>query len=277
MIDFNIRKYPRTPHLEGSRLQFGDEDLRQISFCEIKGMRIVVEEKCDGANCALSFDTEGNLLLQSRCHYLTGGYSERHYALFKQWACVHRDAFYRVLGARYIMYGEWLFAKHTVYYNDLPHYFLEFDVLDRTTGQFLDTRCRQTLLSALPVVSVPVLQQRSFSAITQLKELLGASRFIRAPHLESLRAYCVETGLNTEKYCAETDASPLMEGLYIKAEADGVVRQRLKFVRASYLQGVSTDDTAWLQRTIIPNQLRYPVETLFSPTLPRESGAIEHV
>ena len=27
-----IRKYPRTPHLEGSRLQPGDEDLSQIPF-----------------------------------------------------------------------------------------------------------------------------------------------------------------------------------------------------------------------------------------------------
>lgn len=277
MIDYNIRKYPRTPHIEGSRLQIGDEGIDRVPFCDIAGKQIIVEEKCDGANCAVSFDGDGTLLLQSRGHYLTGGYSERHYALFKQWANIHKDAFYHVFGTRYIMYGEWLFAKHTVYYNDLPHYFLEFDVLDRTTGQFLDTPSRQALLSSLPIVSAPVLQQGAFSTLTQLKELLGASRFIRAPHLESLRAYCVETGLNAEKYCAETDASPLMEGLYIKAEADGVVRQRLKFVRASYLQGISTDGTAWLQRTVIPNQLRYPIETLFAPTLPQESGVTNHV
>src|SRR5205807_2014548 len=29
---------------------------------------------------------------------------------------------------RYILYGEWLYAKHTVFYTDLPHYFLEFDI-----------------------------------------------------------------------------------------------------------------------------------------------------
>ena len=268
MIDYDIRKYPRTPHIDGSRLQIGDECLDRIPFFEIAGKQIVVEEKCDGANCAISFDGDGTLLLQSRGHYLTGGYSERHYALFKQWASVHRDAFYRVLGARYIMYGEWLFAKHTVYYNDLLHYFLEFDVLDRATGLFLDTAKRSVLLSSLPVLSVPVLAQNAFSSLTQLKEFLGPSRYIRQPHLESLRNYCSEAGLDAEKYCAQTDASPLMEGLYIKVEESGVVHQRMKFVRDSYLQGIAEDDTAWLQRTIVPNRLRFPVEALFSPQLP---------
>ena len=93
-----LKKYPRTPHLSGSKLQVGDEDLSQISFSELDGKHLVVEEKCDGANSAISFDETGALYLQSRGHYLTGGYRERHYNLLKQWANVHREAFYRVLG-----------------------------------------------------------------------------------------------------------------------------------------------------------------------------------
>ena len=116
----SIKKYPRTPHLVGSRLQPGDEDLSQIPFAEIKGRHLVVEEKCDGANTAISFSPEGELLLQSRGHYLTGGYRERHYNLMKQWANVHKDAFYEVLGSRYIMYGEWMYAKHTVFMINYP-------------------------------------------------------------------------------------------------------------------------------------------------------------
>lgn len=268
-MEYSIRKYPRTSHLEGSRLQVGDEDINRIPFCEIAGEHVVLEEKCDGANCGVSFDGDGTLLLQSRGHYLTGGYSERHYALFKQWANVHRDAFYHVLGARYILYGEWLYAKHTIFYNDLPHYFLEFDVFDRDAGLFLDTASRRALLSTLPVQSVPVLTQGTFSTMTELMGCLGPSRFIRQPHIEILRQYCNETGLDAGKYCAETDTTPLMEGLYIKVEANGAVNRRMKFVRASYLQGIADDDTAWLQRTIIPNRLRYPMEAIFAPQLPR--------
>ena len=36
-MDYDIIKYPRTPHLEGSRLQPGDEDLSQVPFSYIKG------------------------------------------------------------------------------------------------------------------------------------------------------------------------------------------------------------------------------------------------
>ena len=57
---FRIFKYPRTPHIEGSRLQPGDEDLSQIPFDAIRGRHLVVEEKCDGANSAVSFDADGN-------------------------------------------------------------------------------------------------------------------------------------------------------------------------------------------------------------------------
>ena len=88
-----LKKYPRTPHLEGSRLQPGDEDLSQVPFSYIKGKHLVVEEKIDGANSAISFSEDGELLLQSRGHYLTGGYRERHYNLMKQWANIHQDAF----------------------------------------------------------------------------------------------------------------------------------------------------------------------------------------
>ena len=74
-----IIKYPRTKHIEGSRLQKGDEDLSQIPFKNIKGKYIVIEEKVDGANTAISFNENKELLLQSRGHYLRGGYREKHY------------------------------------------------------------------------------------------------------------------------------------------------------------------------------------------------------
>lgn len=66
-------KYPRTRHIEGSRLQPGDEDLDAVAFSELRERPLVVEEKVDGANAAVSFGEDGRLLLQSRGHYLRGG------------------------------------------------------------------------------------------------------------------------------------------------------------------------------------------------------------
>ncbi|NLI20133.1 MAG: RNA ligase family protein [Clostridiales bacterium] len=267
-------KYPRTPHLEGSRLQPGDEDLSQVPFAAIAGRTIVVEEKCDGANAAVSFDAQGGLRLQSRGHYLTGGYRERHYGLLKRWATVHQAALRKALGARYVMYGEWLYAKHTVYYNALPHYFLEFDVLDRERNVFLDTSARRALLGGLPIVSAPVLARASFATLPALTSLLGVSGLIQGDPLADLRAYCQGAGEDADLRCAQTDATRLMEGLYLKAEANGVVTARMKFVRASYLQGVAAHETGWHQRPVIPNRLLYPVEALFETALPPVTGAL---
>ena len=90
-IEDTIIKYPRTPHIQGSRMQPGDEDLRQRPFSDIAGRNVVLEEKIDGANSAVSFTDDGELHLQSRRHFLTGGYRERHYDLMKQWGAVHKD------------------------------------------------------------------------------------------------------------------------------------------------------------------------------------------
>lgn len=266
-MDFSIIKYPRTPHIEGSRLQPGDEDLLQIPFEQIAGRHLVVEEKIDGANSAVSFDAQGELLLQSRGHYLRGGYRERHYDLFKQWAGVHRAALWDVLGCRYVMYGEWMYAKHTIYYDRLPHYFMEFDVLDRERGRFLDTPSRHALLAALPVAHVPVLRAGVLKRRSELLELLGPSNYISARHMEHLRETARREKQDEERICRETDASNTMEGLYIKVEENGEVVERLKYVRQSFLQTVEQSDAHWLERPIIPNGISCTVADLFSPNL----------
>ena len=266
-------KYPRTPHIQGSRIQLGDEDLQQIPFDVLAGRKLTVEEKCDGANSAVSFDADGELLLQSRGHYLVGGPRERHYDLLKNWAAVHRNRLRAVLGARYVMYGEWLYAKHAIYYDALPHYFLEFDVFDRERGVFLDTRSRRALTAPLPIVSVPVIAERTFNSLDDLKSLVGPSAYIRPGHLERLRDWCAANGNcgSPDDRCAETDPATTMEGLYIKVEEDGSVVERMKFVRPSFLQQVAVPDAHWLNRPIIPNLLRFPVEALYAPELPQET------
>ncbi len=262
-----IIKYPRTPHLSGSRLQPGDEDLSQIPFGQIKGRHIVIEEKMDGANSGISFGENGDMLLQSRGHYLTGGYRERHYDLMKQWATAHREEFWEILKYRYIMYGEWLYAKHSVYYDALPSYFMEFDIYDKETGEFLDTPSRRKLIGNIPVEPVLVLGEGSFESQKEVVDFLGHSHFITDGHIDNLRKYCEENGQDTDARCGETDPSVLMEGLYIKVEEDGIVKQRLKYVRASFLQNLLSSGTHWIDRPIVPNKLSVPLEKMFESGL----------
>jgi hypothetical protein len=255
-----MQKYPRTPHIEGSREQPGDEDLDSVPFSWIANEYVVIEEKVDGANAAISFDPNGQLLLQSRGHYLIGGSRERHFNLFKQWAHSHHAALWDVLGDRYILYGEWLYAKHTIFYDRLPHYFLEYDLLDRSSGQFLSTTARKKLLQGLPLVSVPVLLAGKLESHKQLVSLLQQSHFIQAGHIDRLDRLCVEQGLDPERAIQQTNQSLLMEGLYIKVETPELTVARYKYIRADFLTTILQSDSHWLSRPIIPNQLQDGVD-----------------
>ncbi len=259
-----ILKYPRTQHIEGSRLQEGDQDLSQVPFKVIKNRQIVVEEKMDGANSGVSFSDDGELLLQSRGHYLNGGPRERHFALFKTWANTFTEPLFEILTDRYIMYGEWMFAKHTVFYTDLPHYFLEFDIYDKEEKIFLSTAERQKLLKNAPfVVPVKVLHDGKLSRLADLKKLITPSFFIAENATEILQKICNSKKLRSEQVLMETDLSGLMEGLYIKVEENGRVVERYKWVRHDFLQTALSSGSHWHDRPIIPNQLQGNLEDLF--------------
>lgn len=256
-MDYSILKYPRTPHMEGSRLQVGDEDLSQIPFRHIFGRNIVIEEKIDGANCGISFDGDGNLLLQSRGHYLTGGYREHHFNLLKQWATIHVDKLFDALSDRYVMYGEWMYAKHTVFYDELPSYFMEFDIYDRERGVFLDTPSRRKITDKIGIISsVPVIGQGLYDNKEDILKLIGHSNYISDHHIDTLRDVAKRHKLDQEQQVSETDASGTMEGLYIKLEEDGIVKERFKFVRLEFVQAIIQSNSHWLSRPILPNQLK---------------------
>jgi hypothetical protein len=94
----DLKKYPRTPHLEGSRLQPGDEGYEHVPYKELAGCYLVAEEKLDGA--------AGELMLQSKGHYLVGGGRERQFNILKAWARAHENWLMERLEDRYVMYGE---------------------------------------------------------------------------------------------------------------------------------------------------------------------------
>ena len=261
----DIYKYPRTRHIEGSRLQVGDvADDKAIA--ELAEKHLTVEEKLDGANAAVSFDGDGKLLLQSRGHYLNGGSRERHFALMKTWAATHAHRLHPVLGHRFVMYGEWMYAKHTVFYDRLPHYFMEFDVLDRENGTFLSTAARRELLHGLPIMPVPVLYQGVIGSVDQLNDLTRPSLYKSEDWREALTIAAEHSACRLEMVDQQTEDSDLAEGLYLKQESVDLVEDRFKFVRSDFLQAIHAADGHWQDRPILPNGLADGVD-IFAPVL----------
>jgi hypothetical protein len=240
----------------GSRLQNGDEDLEAVPFEKLSGKYLIVEEKIDGANSGISFDPDTlELRLQSRGHYLTGGWRERHFNLFKQWAAAYESALLSRLEDRYIAYGEEMYAKHTEFYDQLPHYWMEFDVFDKHTNTFLSTAKRRDFWSGLPVVSVPVLATGKFETLEELVSLIRPSLYKSQAWKTRLVDAAQDQNLDVEQVLKQTDPSNLAEGLYIKVETDAATVERYKYVRSDFVQQIAASEGHWLSRPIISNQL----------------------
>lgn len=78
-------KYPRTPHLFGSK---GTDDDKRLGRNESEAL-LVVEEKIDGTNVGIHFNSRGRMVLQCRGHEVTQGMHPQ-YDLFKQWSSMKR-------------------------------------------------------------------------------------------------------------------------------------------------------------------------------------------
>lgn len=260
-----ILKYPRTPHLEGSRLQPGDEGDEHVRLATLAGRHAVVEEKLDGANVGISFSPGGELLLQSRGHYLVGGGRERQFAPFKQWASAHEAALLALLEDRYVMYGEWLYAKHSVSYDRLPHWFCEFDIYDRVESVFLSTPRRHAMLAGSPVVSVPVLCSGAMPRdVKALRALVRPSLAKSAQWHDAFEQSVRRQGLDMALAWQQTDKSHLAEGLYVKLEDEHQVLGRYKWVRPDFVQTILDSGSHHSTRPIVANGLM-PEADLYAP------------
>lgn len=250
-------KYPRTVHVEGSCIQFGDSK-EKVPLRQLKGLHVVVEEKMDGSNSAVSLSSYGELCLQSRGHYLIGGRRETQFDMLKSMMHPLRSQLAAVLGARYVMFGEWLYARHTIFYDRLPSAFMEFDVYDRAESRYLDTPSREALLEPVrdAIVPVKVLFEGSMPDADELMALVGPSSFASADAETRRRNFlkaCAATNCVPKREEQVTDLTGLMEGLYIKVEEKGSVTKRYKFVRNGFMQTVMDSKSHWMSRPTVRN------------------------
>jgi hypothetical protein len=214
--------------------------------------RAVVEEKVDGSNVGIFF-RDGALCLQSRGHILRGGSGEATFAPFHPWAWERQEALWEALGERFVLYGEWMFAKNRAFYNRLPDWFLGFDVLDREKGLFLTVAARNAILGAVRAHPVPQLWAGPFRKAPAFGSFLGPSR-IKGPGWkealleESQRA-------RVRDVMAETDDSDWMEGVYVRVEDENGLVGRMKLHRDGFNKPL---EDGWGRMPFVRNRCMVP-------------------
>lgn len=237
----DFTKYPRTPHLFGSK---GTDDDKHLGESEsnkfIADPSLIVEEKIDGTNVGIHFSTSGEQVLQCRGHLITEGMHPQ-YDLFKQWAMVKRTVMEEMLRDRYILFGEWVYARHSILYRNLSHYFFEFDIYDKKAQVFLDLETRVRMLAGTGIQTVPVVHTGKLKR-SELGDLIGPSRF--NSHFENP---------------ITNRSDQLMEGIYLRTESRGMVTGRAKFVRPEFVEKIK-QSTHWQYQQMVLNHLAEGVD-----------------
>eukprot|EP00038_Savillea_parva_P014421 m.215720 g.215720 ORF g.215720 m.215720 type:complete len:682 (-) comp28019_c0_seq1:17-2062(-) len=238
-----LHKFPRTAHLfdaGGHAVTPDDLVLLGHALTHFYGdqtagrnppVRVVVEEKVDGANLGVSIAANHSIMFQNRAHYVNEA-THVQFSGLSRWASEHSPSLHAILQPeRHILFGEWCALKHSIHYDRLPGYFLAFDLYDRVTGQFatrdkLHHRLRD---SGIPVV--PVVARRVFTSREDILSLLDTpSKFRDGP----------------------------VEGVYLRLEGGDHARDsepasapaRCKLVRPDFIQGISKH---WMGHTAIKN------------------------
>lgn len=138
-----------------------NDDKRATSVDSLIGKEIVLTEKMDGSNTSLEADG---------CFARTHAGPPTHKS-FDQLKALHASIKHNLsIDLQY--FGEWCYAKHSIEYNELPGYFLLFNVRDLTVDNWFDWDGVELLAKELNIPTVPVLFRGTVNSEKELKELV---------------------------------------------------------------------------------------------------------
>ncbi len=217
-------KFPSTPHLAwlGAHPARSDKVLGEAEAAEFLAQPVVVEEKVDGANVGISFDSNGHMIVQNRGSVLKPGDGGQ-FALLWKWLAEREGRLLDVLEDRLFLFGEWCYARHSIHYTRLPDYFLMFDIFDKHAGKFLNSMRRDRIAAELALTTVPRIAA-GLLTMASVTSLIGSSSLYDGP----------------------------MEGVYLRRDDDCWLLKRAKIVRAEFVQNL---EEHWSKKTPVANQL----------------------
>jgi ATP-dependent RNA circularization protein (DNA/RNA ligase family) len=202
-----IYKFPRTSHLVDTGSVSRDDLVADKNLIlPFLSTEIIVEEKVDGANLGISIDEDWKLTFQNRSHYVTSATSQQWKGL-ETWTKQHPEL-YQILNPSLILFGEWMYAKHSIHYTKLPDLFLVFDIFDKKEKQFWSVKRRNELLAETTLKTVPEISRGKFTKDQLLNFLTQSSKFYNGP----------------------------VEGIYLRRENSEYLSHRSKIVRSDFLQ-----------------------------------------
>lgn len=225
-------RFPHTSHIVwlGDGTPRDDKVLKASEAEMLLAHAVVLEEKVDGANLGFSVGSNGVIRAQNRGQYLSRPFTGQ-FARLNEWLAIHEDTLSAALDETLMLFGEWVAAVHNLDYQNLPDYFLVFDVYDRNARRFWSTNRRNALTSRLglhPIHQVGV----GHYQMSSLKRILTAT--------------------------PSTYRDGGCEGIYLRHEDEDWLIARAKLVHPDFAQSISKH---WRSHTLRWNSLAAGVES----------------
>jgi len=219
----DFTKFPRTKHF--INLGSATKDDKICDLAEQKDILqydLIIEEKIDGANMGFRCE-DGNIIAQNRTHVVCSK-SHEQFKKLNMWINQHKDDLMSIFQrGHYIVFGEWLFFKHSIHYDKLPNHFILFDIYDIDKDEFLARSIVEDMIKDTKLCQIPIIY-RGIATMQQLKQLVNS---------------------------ASSFYSGKVEGIYIRACVDDVVKYRCKIVRSDFVCG----NTEWGSGKFTENKL----------------------
>lgn len=186
---------------------------------------VEITEKIDGANVAIVRGNKQKWTLQKRRGLADEG-SHAQFSFFWNWARYNVEKILNI-PSQWVIYGELCFVKHTIEYDQLPSYFLVFDIWN---GQeYIRPDKRLDMSKSLGFAHVPVLYYDHLEDIEQLESMIGQSNF---------------------------SGTSLMEGLVVK---NWRKQMRGKIVRPEFIKEMEDEDH-WMKQPLKKQKLKNGLE-----------------
>ena len=220
-----IHKFPRTSHIYN--IGGATKDDRIISKTDLSlflNQDVNVTEKVDGAQIGLSIDENYKILIQNRSHYICSS-THSQFKILDKWIEQNSNDLYSILDKDTILFGEWMYMKHSILYNRLPDYFLAFDLYSKKNKIFYN---RKILEEKLKGTSIKIVRQIYQGKVNKQKLL---------DLIQQQSEY----------------TNSRVEGVYLKIFDGDFVKNRCKLVRNDFL----SSDKHWTKGKLEKNQLIY--------------------
>lgn len=152
-----FRKYEKTYRILVPQISTKGKHFLSKKECkELLNGKVTITEKMDGANAGI-IRYRDTFHLQKRGS-LVGESEHKQFNFFKGWSYQNYDKIMQIPKGT-ILYGELMYAKHTIFYDRLPDYFLAFAWLDKGKNKYYKWEEMKSLCDNIGFHTVPLIHQ----------------------------------------------------------------------------------------------------------------------